>query len=124
MKNCTAIINANLVLDSGILENSVLLIEGDSIIAFGNVQIPMDAQKIDAQGAYVGPGFVDIHVHGGNGFNTCFQPQEAADFFLRHGTTTLLATPAYSFDFEKFLSAINPVKENIETEEISDVQDN
>ena len=115
MKNCTAICNANLVLDSGILENSVLLIEDDTIAAFGDVQIPQDARIIDAQGAYVGPGFVDIHVHGGNGFNTCFQPKEAADFFLRHGVTTLLATPAYSFDFEKFLSAIRSVKENIES---------
>lgn len=113
MKNCTAIYNANLVLDSGVLENSILLVEDDTIVAFGDVQIPPDAQKIDAQGAYVGPGFVDIHVHGGNGFNTCFQPKEAASFFLRHGVTTLLATPAYSFDFEKFLSAIRNVKEHI-----------
>ena len=115
MKNCIAIYNANLVLDSGILENSVLLVDGDTIIAFGDVEIPLDAERIDAQGAYVGPGFVDIHVHGGNGFNTCFQPKEAADFFLRHGVTTLLATPAYSFDFEKFLSAIRSVKENIDS---------
>ena len=115
MKQITAIYNANLVLETGILENAVLLIDGDTIVSFGNVEIPADATKMNAYGAYVGPGFVDIHVHGGNGFNTCFQPKEAADFFLRHGVTTLLATPAYSFDFEKFLAAIRNVKENIES---------
>lgn len=113
MKQLTAICNANLVVENSIIPNAALLIEGDTILAFGDVQIPQGVQLIDAKGAYVGPGFVDIHVHGGNGFNTCFQPREAAEFFLRHGVTTLLATPAYSFDFEKFLSAIRKVKENI-----------
>lgn len=110
MKECTAIYNANLVLETGIMENGVLLIEDDTILGFGDVPIPEIANRIDAQGAYVGPGFVDIHVHGGNGFNTCFQTKQAAAYFLRHGTTTLLATPAYSFDFEKYLSAIRSVK--------------
>lgn len=113
MKQLTAIYNANLVLENGIMPNGTVLIEDDTIVACGNVEIPADAKKIDAKGAYVGPGFVDIHVHGGNGFNTCFQPKEAAAFFLRHGVTTLLATPAYSFDFEKFLDAIRNVKEHI-----------
>lgn len=110
MKQHTAICNAKLVLEDGILENSVIIIEDDTIIGIGNVQIPDNAQIIDACGAYVGPGLVDIHVHGGNGFNTCFQPREAAKFFLQHGVTTMLATPAYSFDFDKFLSAIQHVK--------------
>ena len=104
------ICNARLVLETGILENSAIQIESGRIVAYGALQLPGDAQVIDAQGAYVGPGFVDIHVHGGNGFHTCFQPKEAAAYFLRHGTTTLLAAPAYSMDLEKFLSAIRCVK--------------
>ena len=113
MKQTTAIYNARLVTEAGILPDSALLIEGDTIVAFGNVEIPENAVRIDAQGTFVGPGFVDIHVHGGNGYNICFQAKEAAAHFLRHGTTTLLATPAYSFDFDKFLSAIRNVKETI-----------
>lgn len=117
MKQITAIINAKLVLETGILPDAAVLVQDDIIFGFGKtgeITVPENAHRIDAKGAYVGPGFVDIHVHGGNGFNTCFQPNEAADFFLRHGVTTLLATPAYSFDFEKFLSAIRSVKEHIE----------
>lgn len=113
MMQVTAICNARLVLQSRIIPNGVLLIHHDQIAAFGSAQqidIPTGAKLIDAQGAFVGPGFVDIHVHGANGFSTCFQAADAANYLLRHGVTTLLATPAYSFDFDKFLSAIRSVK--------------
>ena len=109
----TAIHNAQLVLPSGIVWDGVILIEGDSIVRFGkarDITIPQDALRIDAKGAYVGPGFVDIHVHGGNSCSTCFDTKQAGDFFLRHGTTTLLATPSYTMDFETFLSAIRSIK--------------
>jgi len=114
----TAIENAQIVLENGILWDGVLLLEGERILSYGSAremkgQIPADAVRIDAQGAYVGPGFVDIHVHGGGGYSTCFEAVEASDFFLRHGTTTLLATPDYSMPFETFLAAIRAVKEAI-----------
>lgn len=114
MKQLTVIENAQLVLETGIVADGIVIIEGDTIASVGKagqITIPENAFHIDAKGAFVGPGFVDIHVHGGNGFNTCFQTKQAADYFLRHGTTTLLATPAYSFDFDKFLSAIRSIKE-------------
>lgn len=112
----TAIHNAQLVLENGILWDGVLLLQDDTILQFGKareIPIPENAKRIDAGGAYVGPGFVDIHVHGGNGYSTCFDTAKAADFFLRHGTTSLLATPSYSMDFDKFLSAIRSIKASI-----------
>ena len=66
----TAIVNGNLVLENGILFDGAMLIENGRILDFGpqrEVFIPADAEIIDAQGAYVGPGFVDIHVHAGGG---------------------------------------------------------
>lgn len=113
MKQITAIHNARLVLGNRIIDDGVLLMQGDTILQCGNareVAVPQGALSMDAKGQYVGPGFVDIHVHGGNGFSTCFDPKQAADFFLRHGTTSILAAPAYSFDFDKFLCAIETVK--------------
>ena len=113
MKQMTAIHNARLVLETGILWDGVLLLEGDIILRAGDartVEIPKTAARIDAGGAYVGPGFVDIHVHGCAGYTTSFQTKEAAAYFLRRGTTSLLATPSYSLDFEKFLSAIRCAK--------------
>ena len=59
-----AIINANLVRENGILWDASLLIDQGRIVDLGkSISIPEDAEIIDAAGAYVGPGFVDIHVH-------------------------------------------------------------
>lgn len=111
----TVIENAQIVLENGILWDGVLLLEGEQILRYGSVremkdEIPENAVCIDAKGAYVGPGFVDIHVHGGNGYSTCYNPVEASEFFLRHGTTSLLATTDYHMTFERFLEAIRCVK--------------
>jgi len=111
----TVIENANLVLENGILWDGIILLQGERILKYGNVrelknEVPNEAVRIDAKGAYVGPGFVDIHVHEGGGYSTYFEPIEAAEFFLRHGTTTMLATPSYELCFEKFLEAIRTVK--------------
>jgi len=110
----TAIVNAQIVLEQGILWDGVLLLEDDRIIRFGparETEIPADAARIDAKGAYVGPGFIDIHVHAGGKHFTYKEPVEAAEHFLRHGTTSLLATPSYSLDFETFMQGIRCVKE-------------
>lgn len=109
----TAICNAQLVLESGILFDGAMLIEDGVITAFGKerqLQIPADAQRIDADGSYVGPGFVDIHVHGGGGFTSFLQPEEAGAFFLRHGTTSFLATPSYSLNFERAMQSLQTIQ--------------
>lgn len=113
-----AVINANVVLTSGILWDGVILIENGKIKevkAQRDIKIPDCAEIIDAEGAYVGPGFVDIHVHGGNNCSTCFDAIAAAEFFLKHGTTTILSTPAYDLDREKFIDAINSVKKAMDS---------
>ena len=109
----TAIVNANLVLESGILFDGCLLIEDGRIANFGlerEMEIPEDAQIIDAQGAYVGPGFVDLHVHGGGGYSTCVAPEKAAQHFLRHGETTILATTDYEMNRETLLQVIPTIR--------------
>lgn len=105
--------NANLVLENGIAWDSALLIDGERIVGFGTeaeLSVPFDTQIIDANGLYVGPGFVDIHVHAGGAYNTCLNPLEAAEYYLDHGTTTLMATPSYSQPFDLFLEEIQSVK--------------
>lgn len=109
-----AIINANVVLENGILWDGVILLSGDKIREVGRVRevtVPEGCSITDAQGSYVGPGFVDIHVHAGSGGDTCFAPVEAAEFFMKHGTTSILATPAYDFDLETLMRAIRTVKD-------------
>ena len=76
--------NAKVVLETGILFDGVVLLDGDRIAAVGErrtTEIPSDCEMIDAKGAYVGPGFVDIHVHGGNGHMFDAEPLQAAEHF-------------------------------------------
>lgn len=107
------IINANVVTERGIIWDGAIKISGDKILEVSKMhetEIPAQAEVIDAQGAYVGPGFVDIHVHGANGKSTYFDAEETAKFFIKHGTTSLLATPPYELPFDEFVDAIRKAK--------------
>jgi len=109
-----AIVNANVVLENGILWDGVIFTEDNKILSVESkkeTKIPENTEIIDANGAYVGPGFVDIHVHAGGGFSTSFEPIEAANYFLSHGETTILATPGYTFDMETLLKSIRCIKD-------------
>ena len=100
--------NAKIVLENGIIWDGVLLTKDDKIVAVGKrgeVDVPADAERIDANGAYVGPGFVDIHVHGGNGYSFNKEPYEAAEYFLANGETTILGTFYFDLSKDEYISA-------------------
>jgi N-acetylglucosamine-6-phosphate deacetylase len=80
-----------IVTPEGVLDAGHIRIAGDEIVAVG----PGDeGEAVD--GGWILPGFVDIHNHGGGGYTvTTADPEQArkvADFHLRHGTTTVLAS--------------------------------
>ena len=109
-----AITNCQLVLENGILWDAVIIIADGKIIGYGTMretEIPEGAKVMDADGKYVGPGFVDIHVHGGDGYDTYVNPEAAEMHFLRHGETSILPTPPYDLDKDGFLDAIRTLKE-------------
>ncbi len=114
-----AIKNANIVLEDSIINDGVLLIDGNKISSFGksnDVVVPADAEIFDAKGLFVGPGFVDIHVHGGNGHLFENEPLEAAKHFLFHGETTILPTLYYDLNKEDFYQAILKVQDAMKSE--------
>lgn len=109
-----AIINANVVLANGILWDGAILIENGKIREVKvqrDIEIPDSAEIIDAKGTYVGPGFVDIHVHNGIGFSTSYDTVKASKYFLKHGETSILATPSYGMNFEELMRAFRSIKE-------------
>ena len=115
------IINANVVLENGIIWDGVIKLDGDTITSVSKAHdagSPEDTEIIDAGGAYVGPGFVDIHVHGIMDKSTYFDGAEAAERFLRHGTTSLLATPPYELKFDEMAEAIGAAKEAMKASKI------
>lgn len=58
--------------------------------------LPPDTGYLDAEGRYIAPGFVDIHVHGGGGTEFMCDTAEEAETVcmthLRHGTTSIVPT--------------------------------
>ncbi len=119
-ENMYFIKNANVVLETGILWNGNVIIENDIIKDVGrNLLKPDGAEEVDAEGLYVGPGFVDIHNHGGDGALFYKDPQKVADYFLKRGTTTILATLYYDMSKDEFLDAIEMLKEFIDKDSSS-----
>ena len=107
-----AIINAKLVLEEGILWNGILLMDGERIVDYGKegeIEIPYGTEIIDACDKYVGPGFVDIHNHGGNKVKFELDPAGASLHFLNHGTTTVLAALYFDLDLDGYISAIERI---------------
>ena len=91
------IFNGQIVLPYRIIPNgSVLVINGKiAEVAEGEIS-QEDAIEIDAQGNYIAPGFIDIHVHGGGGHDFMDGSEEAfleiAKTHARYGTTSMVPT--------------------------------
>ncbi|WP_241497489.1 N-acetylglucosamine-6-phosphate deacetylase [Sulfurovum riftiae] len=90
-----AIINAKLIVDDRIVEGQYLLFD-KTITAVTNEPLPENIEIIDVKGAYVSPGFIDIHIHGSGGADVMDATPEAlqtiSDTVLQTGTTAYLAT--------------------------------
>ena len=113
MANLTYIYNSRIVLETGIVFDGAMVIADGKIQSVGkerDLPCPEGAKKLNAEGAYVGPGFVDIHVHAGNDMASFEKPAEVADFFLNHGHTAFFPTPFYSQNFQEIMDSIACVK--------------
>ena len=110
-KAMLCICNARMILSDRIVDRGWLLIADELIQAIGE-GVPPDAHdRLDANGSYLAPGFIDLHVHGGGGSDFLDATVEAfltaADFHLSGGTTSICPTAATTtYDhFDSFLSA-------------------
>ena len=89
---------ADLVIENGQIVNVYtgeiypggVAISGDTIIAVGDVAytIGADTQVLDAQGAYLTPGFIDGHIHPES---TSLAIRPFAQIMLQHGVTTIFS---------------------------------
>ena len=115
-----AIINAELVMKDHLIPEAVLFIEDGKIAGYGEMRttpIPEGCEILDAQGAYVGPGLVDIHCHAGTGVRFTEDPAKATQQHLQCGTTTILATPKTRSSKEEYLENIRKIREAMATPE-------
>ena len=94
-----AIVNGRIYTPRRIVGDGAVLLEDGEIIAVDSYQrlgLAEDIERLDAQGCIVCPGFVDMHVHGGDGADSVDGSEEAvrtvAARHLRAGTTSLAPT--------------------------------
>ena len=101
----TVFANATLVLPDRLVPGASLAVEDGRITEVGARR-----DGIDLEGMYLAPGFVDLHVHGGNGAD--FMDGTAAAFrtvcrcHAAHGTTSLTptSTVATAAQYDRFLA--------------------
>ncbi|HZG58833.1 N-acetylglucosamine-6-phosphate deacetylase [Paenibacillus sp.] len=90
--------NGRIYTGESVIDNGCLLVGSDGRIeAVGGAELTaVDAPVRDLQGSLVLPGFIDIHVHGGGGFQMMDGTYEGlagmSRFHAAHGTTSFLAT--------------------------------
>ena len=89
--------NGKIITPSRIIPSGSLLITDGLITAISEYEIQVsDAERIDAKGKYIAPGFIDIHIHGGGGHD--FMDGTATAFIaiaathLKYGTTAMMPT--------------------------------
>ncbi|MDF2988103.1 MAG: N-acetylglucosamine-6-phosphate deacetylase [Eubacterium sp.] len=91
------IFNGKIITPYRFLERGAIIIENGIISCVSGEDVPVqDAVTIDARGHYVAPGFIDIHTHGGGGFDFMDATVEAylgvAETHARYGTTSIVPT--------------------------------
>jgi N-acetylglucosamine-6-phosphate deacetylase len=105
--------NGTILSDSGPISHGMVVVRLgriEHVGAYDPALIPADAERIDAGGLYIAPGFVDIHVHGGAGSD--FMDATAADvetvfrYHATHGSTSLCPTTATA-PLDEILSALD-----------------
>ena len=95
MKEMFYLYGGRVVTPKGVCEEASLLIQ-DGRIAAVNQPCPEGAERIHVGGGTILPGFIDIHVHGGGGFDcmdaTAEAFREIASIHCKHGTTAMVPT--------------------------------
>ena len=110
IKNCNII-----YLDK--IEKGNVLIENNKIKAI-NPSSYDDTDVIDAEGLYLSPGFIDVHIHGAGGHDTMDGTFEAINeiskVIVKHGTTAFTPTTMTVAveDIKKSMDVIKEAKEN------------
>src|SRR4028118_1652836 len=91
------IYNGKIITPYRIIPSGTVLVTGETITAVSGENLEItDALEIDAGGEYIAPGFIDIHVHGGGGYDFMDGSETAflkiAELHAQYGTTSLLPT--------------------------------
>ena len=105
-----AIKNGKLILDNCIAEGKSLIYSDKIEAIVSDGEIPNDCTVIDANGGYVSPGFIDLHIHGYLGKDVCDASEESiriiSNGLLQNGVTGYLPT-TMTVDKSVIIGALN-----------------
>lgn len=115
----TKIKSGRLITPMGIQQKKLYIKDG-KILDITENELAFD-EEIDANGNYVSPGFIDIHVHGGAGYEfvdgTFEAIRKAANIHAQHGTTTIYPTIS-AYDNEKTAKVLKALREYKDSDEV------
>jgi N-acetylglucosamine-6-phosphate deacetylase len=89
--------NGRVITSARVIPVGTVVVEHGKIVAIaeGDLEVA-GAEVIDAGGQYIAPGFIDIHVHGGGGYDFMDETEEAfikiAETHAMYGTTSMVPT--------------------------------
>lgn len=121
MQSGTCVIrNARIALPEYVISNGFLEIADGRIVKVAEGEPSSNTTELvfDAQKSTLTPGFIDLHVHGGNGGAfTSVDPAEhnlAREFHLKNGTTSMLAS-THTMEFESLLAILKALSDSSKT---------
>ena len=106
----TAIINTNIVLPEYMIPNGTIVIENGKIVDFGKKINTAGMEVIDANGAYTGPGLIDIHTHADGETFFTEDPIKASQTILNHGVTDVLPALYFNMNADQLVEAIAKIR--------------
>ena len=115
MKEQKIILGSKIITPFKIIENGIVVIN-DGVIEYIGEGESKDLTSYDnvCRGEYIVPGFIDIHCHGGNGYDTmdstCKALKEISKFKAKNGCTGFLATTVTS-SIKDTVKALNNISE-------------
>lgn len=90
------IVNGQVYVDRTFQSKTVCMKDGKIELLEADAAIPVDAQKVDAAGKRVVPGFIDVHMHGAVGVDvnaaTAEDLEKICRFVAGNGTTSFLCS--------------------------------
>ena len=109
--------NVNLILEDRVVENGSLIFSEAEGKIKKIASYPLsnsELEEIDAEGYYLAPGMIDIHIHGGAGFDTMDATTEAlnkiAENLAGYGVTSFLPT-TMTMEREKIQTALENIRD-------------
>lgn len=118
----TQLINGRILTPQGWIKDGSVLISNGKILEVTNSDLAViGAKVIDVKGMNIVPGFVGMHIHGGNGHDytesTVEAFEKATQAHLIHGATTIFPTLT-STSLDNILRAANVCEEIMKTNKV------